>query len=948
VTPERWQRVKELFAQAKELAPAARPAFLASACGDDRELRDEVESLLAADPGTGVGLDRPAAERLASQPLERPDDHWVGQRVGAYEILARIGRGGMGEVYRARRADAQFDKEVAIKLVRAGYDTSFVLERFKAERQILAGLEHPGIARLLDGGVTDAGLPFLVMELVDGEPIDAYCERHALPLAARLRLFRAVCAAVSYAHQHLVVHRDLKPANILVTADGTVKLLDFGIAKLLEGPSGEIAGGATVTAFTALTPAFSSPEQVLGLPITTASDVYSLGVVLFHLLTGRSPYRERLVSTQDAIRHVVDTEPVTPSAAAREAPPAGGQRLTPDRDLDDITLKALRKEPRHRYASVEQLSEDIERYLTGQPVAAHGDQFSYRAGKFVRRHKVEIGAAAVVALALVGGVVAAGRAASIARQQAEIARAERARAERRLEDIRKISDTMIFDIHDAIQNLPGATPARKLLLDRAVEYLDTIAKDSGGDPNVERELAWGYQRLAVVQGNPTESNLGDAAAAIASDRKALAHFEVVAKANPANLIDQLNVAMMHRILSYSELTLPEGRTDLEQAMAISARVLAADPTNPKPKSERSIEFQNLALMREGAGDRAGALAAYRQCRDLKLDLLRTNPDYRGIRRSVAVATVMLATALARSGERAEALKLVDEGIAYMSSEPKGRDEINSRRDLAISKQRRAEILLMNGDIAGAQAGFDEVRRVIEPMAKADPENSMLQIDRAGLDFNAGRLLLATGRVRDAIAKLDRSVRTLHDEHGAQPASEDVPEGAVAVWLGDAYAAAGDRAHALESYRGAIALLSADATEKNDDNRVRLATAHVHLGAMLAATHDADGATRAYSAALKLTEAANVAAYRDVPALDVQAAAYAGLAALEAAGSRAAQTKAERAQLAADAQRDQAQASARRALVPNPGWLSPSGFLESLEPRRVAAARQRAQSAIEHR
>ena len=450
VTPDSWRRVREVFEQVSALDTAAQSPCLERACGDDVELRAEVESLLAAHAAADAIIDRSAVEYLPAGALEPPAEDWHGRRVGAYELLACIGRGGMGEVWRARRADAHYDKEVAIKLVRVGHASEFVLQRLRTERQILATLEHPNIARLIDGGMTAEGQPYLVMELVDGRPIDEYCESNALPIAARLRLFCEACAAVNYAHQRLVVHRDLKPSNILVTVEGAVKLLDFGIAKILQPPPADGAPvDASLTSMRALTPAFSSPEQILGLNITTASDVYSLGVVLYHLLAGRSPYRTALSSTRDAIRDVCETEPMRPSVAASQLAAAGQVRVLPDRDLDDITLTALRKEPEKRYSSVEQLSEDLRRYLAGLPVAARGDQFSYRAGKFARRHRVELAAVLLVVAALVTGIVVASRAARVANQ-------ERARAERHFASVRALANTFMFQMDESIRDLPGA------------------------------------------------------------------------------------------------------------------------------------------------------------------------------------------------------------------------------------------------------------------------------------------------------------------------------------------------------------------------------------------------------------------------------------------------------------------------------------------------------------
>jgi serine/threonine protein kinase len=308
MTPERWQQIREVFDKAVGLRREERSAYLTTACANDVELRHEVDSLLSSDDEAGTGfLNTPAVD------LTRGSDasySRVGRRIGAYNILEEIGHGGMGEVYRAGRADGQYEKEVAIKLVRGGYDTAVVLERFRHERQILASLDHPNIARLLDGGTTDEGIPYLVMELIVGTPIDQYCNAQQLDVTERLRLFLQVCSAVQYAHQRLVIHRDIKPGNILVTKEGVPKLLDFGIAKILDPSS-----GSETTMASPMTPEYASPEQIRNEPITTATDVYSLGVVLYQLVAGRSPYPTKTRTPHEFARAICEWEPERPSAA---------------------------------------------------------------------------------------------------------------------------------------------------------------------------------------------------------------------------------------------------------------------------------------------------------------------------------------------------------------------------------------------------------------------------------------------------------------------------------------------------------------------------------------------------------------------------------------------------------------------------------------------------------
>ena len=940
---ERWQQVKRLLDEAIALDPSMREVFLANRCATDEELREEVESLLSSHDEAGTGFLKKPAIDLKTAAAVAPARS--GRRIGVYQIIEEIGHGGMGEVYRAVRADGQYTKEVAIKLVRTGFDTASVIERFRSERQILASLDHPNIARLLDGGTTD-DIPYLVMELIEGERVDTYCDAQKLSITERLQLFRQICTAVQFAHQRLVIHRDIKPSNILVTNDGVPKLLDFGIAKLLDPTS-----TAETTMARPMTPEYASPEQIRGEPITTASDVYSLGVVLYQLLTGRSPYTADTRNTHEFALAVCETDPGRPStvvlkpltlqngnqveqlvpeqiSSPREASPAKLHRRLRG-DLDSIALMALRKEAARRYPSVEQFAEDIRRHLEGRPVVATKGSWRYRAGKFVRRQRVAVAAAAAVALALVGGFAATMREARIARRQAEIATAERARAEKRFNDVRQLSDSLIFDIHDAIQNLPGATPARKLLLDRAVEYLDSVAKDSGGEPDLQRELAWGYQRLAVVQGNPTESNLGDLNAALTSDRKGLALFEQVAKANPNNDIDQLNVAMMHRILSYSEIGEASGRQDLDQAMAITDRLLKKGSTDPKVRSERSIEYQNLALMQDAAGLRAEALESYRKNVALKQDILRTNPDYRRIRRGIGNATILLGAALGRMGLRDEALKTLDEGVAYYEevSKAKGNDDINTRRELAVSKQKRGDVLLMNGNVAAAETSYREVRQILEPMAKADPENTLLRLDMAGLDYEDARILMMKGSYAEAIARLQHAAKAY--EGSPSRSADDSPRGPadVYIWLADAFAAQGDlRAGLTYLQKASAALRPGDKQTLDDDLRCQQATSYVKTAALLLRSGNANDAVTAYRKALDIEDPAAAILHNDVPALYVIAQAQAGLADADSALARTTHDHEQRGRLAEEAQNYRTQSVETRKHIPNPSRISPSGFL----------------------
>ncbi len=416
-----WEAVKDVLDRALDLPRDQRAAFLTEACGEDSPLRREVESLLAAEAGLGDFLDEPIFSLHGD--FTDGEDPNLGRLVGPYRLLSRLGRGGMGSVYLAERADGQFEQKVAIKLIKRGMDTDEILRRFHIERRILAGLVDDHIARLYDGGSTDDGLPYFVMEYVEGEPIDEYCDARRLGIGERLALFLTVCRAVHGAHQSLVVHRDLKPANILVTADGVPKLLDFGIAKLLTRDDGDDPA-PTVLAELPMTPGYASPEQVRGEAITTASDVYSLGVLLYELLTGARPYDADTLRPDLWAKLICEEDPPKPSTAVRRQrevrlPDGNTETLSPESvaalragdprrlgrrlsgDLDNIVMTALAKDPRRRYGSAEQLAEDVRRYLEGLPVRARRPTVPYRAGKFIRRHAWGVGVAVVTAAALV-------------------------------------------------------------------------------------------------------------------------------------------------------------------------------------------------------------------------------------------------------------------------------------------------------------------------------------------------------------------------------------------------------------------------------------------------------------------------------------------------------------------------------------------------------------------
>ncbi len=490
----RWQRLQQLFAEAGGVPAGERELWLAAACAGDPLLARELASLLAAAGGAGEFLERPVAHLLGTAPPEEDDLVADGAlAVGPWRLLAPLGRGGMGTVYLACRADQAYRQKVAVKVLRRGLDTADLVARFRRERQILAQLEHPAIARLLDGGTAPDGRPYLVMEHVDGQPIDRYCDAHRLDVPARLRLFRRVCSAVTFAHQNLVVHRDLKPANILITAQGEPKLLDFGVAKLLA-PDAVSPEAATITGPAPLTPRYASPEQREGAAITTASDVYSLGVVLFELLTGKSPGAAATAApgasrTPAAAvpRPSVAAASIDPAVAAvrGEVPRSLSRRLAGD--LDTLVLTALESERERRYPSAEALGEDLDRSLSGHPLVARAGRPSYLAAKFLRRHRLPVGLAAAALIALLAFL------ATLLAQRRQVL-AQQRRAE-------TVSAFLVdlFALPDPTRARGESVTARELL-DRGAQRVATaLAEEPAAAAELAATMGRSYRNLGLFQ-----------------------------------------------------------------------------------------------------------------------------------------------------------------------------------------------------------------------------------------------------------------------------------------------------------------------------------------------------------------------------------------------------------------------------------------------------------------
>jgi len=812
VTPERWKEIEAVFEKALELSTNARTAFLEKSCDGDEELRREVESLLESHASAGSFIDERTLFISNEDLKDKEEGVPVGQLIGAYRTVREIGRGGMGAVYLAERADEQYRKQVAIKLIKRGMDTDSVLRHFRNERQILAGFDHPNIARLFDGGTTDNGLPYFVMEYVEGLPINEYCAAHKISLVERLKLFREVCAAVSYAHRHTVIHRDIKMSNILVTNDGTPKLLDFGIAKILQ-PGGGAEALMTMTGVRPMTPEYASPEQVRGEPVTTASDVYSLGIVLYELLVGRSPYRFTSRSPLDIAREITDTEPPRPSTAVvrgeeakRNATGIRNSKALKG-DLDNIVLMALRKEPERRYQSVEQFSEDIYRHLGNRPVLARRDTVRYRAAKFIQRNKLAVTAALLILVSLVAGLIAT-------TWQAHRATVEKARAEKRFNDVRHLAHSVLFDYHDAVKNLPGATAVRERLVKDALAYLDSLNSEAASDPALQRELAAAYERVGDVRGEVYGASIGDMSGALDSYHKALRIREALVAANPHDVNNRRGLAdscMKIGTQLQDTTDAARGLDYLRKACALYQQLATEQRDNSDIRDYLSRSHNELGMALQNWGNPAEALKNHREALRLRKELLAVDPRNDLYRRHLAITYWDIGQALMRSGDINAALEAnrncMDLCVPLFAENP---TNIKDRARVAISYQMDGEYRALAGDVAGALESFRKKLQLDEQNLNDDPANAQARSDVAYSWSRIGEILATKGDYAEALSQ-ERKALGFCERLSADSPQDVHMRYRTAIlggFIAELYAKLGNREQALAACGKVLGLLKA--------------------------------------------------------------------------------------------------------------------------------------------
>lgn len=747
MTSERWTLVKDILDVVEDRAPEEREKMIAARCQGDPDLRREVESLLSVET-RAERLEMWANREMNVQP----------ERIGPYKVERLLGAGGMGSVFLAVRDDDQYRKNVAIKLIQWSSD-HHAARRFRAERQLLANLDHPNIVRLIDGGALPGGQPYLAMDYIDGRPIDAFVRDGRLEIGKTLILFLKVCDAVQFAHQNLIIHRDLKAANVLVTADGEPHLLDFGIAKLLD-PEGSQRDG-TQPWQRILTPASASPEQALGGPVTTASDVYSLGVMLYLLVTGVPFYSGSRDFTADPARSIREYEPPAASDTPGLAPRVRRQLAG---DLDTIVRKATAKDVSRRYATAEEFAADIRRHIDGHPVKARPAALSYRLGKFVRRNRVLVSAAILVLLAIGAGTAASAVYSYRARQAQQL-------AERRLEELHRLTNSMLFEVDDVLVTLQGATAARAAIVNRTLQYLDRMSSDAGNSQAVLRDMASAYTRVGRIQAAEKTAHLGGPGSLRNGRRsfeKAAAIRQRLADAEPNNMV--LQIELLNASWDIGGGYADEGDLDktisIYTASAAKCEALAQRARNDE-KNFTEIEY-NLGSFLTGVGalldmegNFPGALAYLRRGAAVRVALAAAHPGDRRAMRVLGIAHNYLATGLAAAGRPGDAA--AEERQALAVWEPMAAESprnVELRGMVADANESLCRDLAHEARYPEASPHCREAVAQFSSVADEDPNNVQAKEDLATAFSAMSDLLDSSGRPGPAI-EWENKARTLY-------------------------------------------------------------------------------------------------------------------------------------------------------------------------------------------
>lgn len=839
LSPDQWREVSPLLDHALSLPEDERERWLESLRAEKRELAQLVQRLLAEHRAL-------AGEHFLERSLVPPQASLEGMEVGPYKLVSAIGAGGMGSVWLAERSDGRFERRVAIKFLNFAVAAEGGAERFQHEGRILARIAHPHIAELVDAGVMPNGQPYLVLEYVKGQAIDEYCDGHQLDVDARIKLFLDVLSAVAHAHANLVVHRDIKPSNVLVSNNGEVKLLDFGIAKLLAEDSNPAAATVVTQGAGAMTPLFAAPEQVSGGAITTATDVYALGVVLYLLLTGQHPAGVGPHSTAEMVKAITDTDPPRPSdviaaGGAGTESTAEKRAASPERlrrqlrgDLDTILAKALKKGRQERYASAAAMADDLRRYLGHEPIRARPDTLAYVGAKFLRRYWLPVSAVVVVVASLVAGLY--------------VANGERVIAQRRFAQLRKLSNN-VFELDKSINMLPGSTQARQKLVAASLEYLEGLQSDTRGDIDLEEEVAEGYLSIGRIQGVPTDLNLGEPAKAEESLKKGDSLIDTVLAKRPRDrtaLLRSSEIAHDRMILAWEDnrnaaavalarkseqrmetLLRQPGAGDSERdevagmyvnlslvcrnmhmfpdAVAYAER--SVEIARPIPSARRNLSqgLRVLASAQRGQGDLQAALATIQEAHTIADEIHYPNE----VTRMISMVGVLTAEGLILGEDGGISLNRTDEAIRDLQSSVDLAEEV-ARKDPrdATSRIRVGGNATDLGDMLrhkDPQRALEVYDLAIRRLGEV-PNDTRSREDLAKALANSSYPLRALHRTADAKERIDRAFAILKEtkDYPAERVQLDnTPVCSALSALADYYSDQGDPGRGLQTYQSLL-------------------------------------------------------------------------------------------------------------------------------------------------
>lgn len=789
---ENWEKLNEIFHSALELKAEQRDEFITNECGDDTELLKEVNNLIASAESDTVFLNDNAIGNLDNNFPVLED--FNGKSIGHYRIIKEVGRGGMGAVFLAERADKEFDQKVALKIVHNQFANKSLIERFRNERQILASLKHPNIAHLIDGGTTENGLPYFVMEYVEGETLLDYCDKNKLNTDERLKLFQNICSAVSHAHKNLIIHRDIKPTNILLTKDGVPKLLDFGIAKPYTLIELKESVTLTQTGGRMLTPDYASPEQVSGEMVTTSTDVYSLGVVLYELLTGHRPYQLANQNPLESFKIICEREPTRPSSIVgtteeKSSDKARTNKITPQTvsenrntqpdslsrqlvgDIDNILLKSIRKEPARRYDSVNEFVDDIKRYQNGLPVNATADSKMYRVKKFVSRHKAGTMMAAFATLLLISAT-------AITSWQYVKAQKAQAEAEQRFNDVRQLANSIVFELHDQIKDLPGSTPAREKLITRALEYLDKLASANSNDPTLLLELADAYEKIGDIQGGMNESNLGKRELAFQSYNKSLNIGEQLIKRQPNNSEFQIKLADSYFKIAnmrWIQLKIPESIKLYEKSVKIRRKLFEQNPSDKAITLGLANVNSRYGFAVAASGKIDEGLVILQKSASIMDDLKDKHPDDTDVLDRYAICHDLVATILEGGQQKYKEALDIYQKTKLITTKLYEADEQNTvfKRSYAIAFHNVAS---MQNKLGENEAGLKNSKKALEiskEMVQSNPKSEEFKQNLAAFEILHTDLLTKSNQTDEALKTIKKVLKTFEEMKVASPNDEIV-------------------------------------------------------------------------------------------------------------------------------------------------------------------------------